>query len=303
MPLIQVNTVSDRPIVCKTLLQSALRRTDGPVCILVHGYKFSPSTRGFSPHRHILALRPDDTCPKALSWPTKLGFTEQGGGLCLAFGWEARGSIWRAYGRAATTGHALARLISSIKQIAPKRDITLMAHSLGSRVVLSGLQLLPPHSVRRAVLLAAADYRSVARKAMSSPAGRTAEVVNITSRENDLYDYMLGALIPSVRFGDTLLGRGLGARHTNWTDISLSCPTTLAELNTMGFAIAETGARMCHWSVYLRPGVFQLYRALLRHPNHYPVARLQNITDRTAFQRHDRLAPKPVLPFVQKTSS
>ncbi len=197
---------------------------------------------------------------KATSWPRQLGLTGDNG-MAIGFGWKARGSVQGAYRRAAAAGRALADLAGLVRQIDPARQVDVIGHSLGARVALQALPHARPGDFRRMILLAAAETRRPARAAMDSPAGRAVDVVNITTRENDLFDFALEWL---VGFGtDTALGQGPGRPLPNWLDLQIDRKATLDVLDRLGHALPPPPARICHWSPYMRPGIFRFYRAVL----------------------------------------
>ncbi|MFP4328234.1 MAG: alpha/beta fold hydrolase [Paracoccaceae bacterium] len=239
----------------------------GPVIVMIHGYKFRPGDPRHCPHRHILALAPAGSGRRALSWPRALGFgrDDPAEGLGIAFGWPARGTIWCAYRRAELAGRRLAGLVATLRAAAPHRPVHLIGHSLGARVALQALPHLPEGAVTRAILLAAAEYAGRAETALAAPAGRAAELVNVTSRENDLFDFLLERLVAPGRAGDRMLGHGLAPRR-NLLTLQLDDPRTLAALAARGYRVAPPSSRICHWSGYLRPGVFALYADLMRRP-------------------------------------
>ena len=270
MPLCQVNIAGDRlaaPEAAREVLAAALRGQppEAPVVVLLHGYKFSPSVAAHDPHTHILSLDPRP-CRRAVSWPRRLGLGQPGGPepLCLAVGWEARGTLWQAYGRAAAAGAGLAELVGLVRALRPGTSVQALAHSLGARVVLSALPHLEPGTMGRAVLLAAAEMRNRAARALDTPAGRALEVLNVASRENELYDALLEWMIAPHVWGDRALGRGFGRRAgPRRLDLRIDDAGHRAALAGLGFAIPGADRRFCHWSVYLRPGLFELYRAIL----------------------------------------
>ena len=262
-----------------------------PIVVLVHGYKFSPISGSACPHSHILSLNPQPGCKKAVSWPRHLGFGrgEAAEGLCIAFGWAARGTIWQAWRRAALAGVALADLIERIRVLRPD-GVDIVAHSLGARVTLAAVRALPARSVGRVVLMAAADYRGAAHAVLATPAGRTAEFVNITSRENDVFDCLMEWLLP--RRGDRALGAGLGRQKPNWLDIQMDCDATRAALADLGYRIPAPARRICHWSAYLRPGLFGLYRDLIRNRHALPLACLRRVLPAEPASRWSRMWPE-----------
>ena len=255
------------------------------ITVLIHGFRYSPYQHKINPHRQILALEPDDSSKDAISWPKHLGFgRDQGDGLCIGFGWDACGTIWQAHAQAETAGRALAHLIRSIQRIDNSRRVDLLAHSLGVRVVLAALPHLAGGSIGRAILMAGAEFSQTAARAVASPAGCSAEFFNITTRENDVFDALLELLIkPAVR-GDRALGHGLPDPKANWLDIQIDSSAVVAALARHGHRIAGPSRGICHWSPYVRPGLFPFYRSLLRSPGVLPMpvlrATLLSVPDR-----------------------
>lgn len=262
---------------------------DAPIVVMIHGFRFDPASPAHDPHGHILSLQPGRSCWKAVSWPRHLGLTGDRG-LAITFGWRARGTIWAAHARAAQAGARLARLIAALDRVAPGRPVQIFAHSLGARVALTALPRLEPGRIGRIVLIAAAAFQAEARRAMASPAGRAAEVFNVTGPENTLFDLLLRAALP-LR-GPTL-GRGL-ADHVNWLDLALAEPDTLDALGRMGWRIRPPAVPVCHWSGYLRPGIFGLYRAILTQARSTPMPLLRAQLDpRRDAQVRRRTTPLP----------
>ncbi|SLN41426.1 hypothetical protein PSA7680_02063 [Pseudoruegeria aquimaris] len=308
MPLTQINLTPDALLDAggKLLERGALRAMlarapEGPVVILLHGYKFSPFHGDASPHGHILSAAPRAQ-RRAISWPRHLGFTgaRPDEGLCLALGWHARGTIWQAYRAAEAAGAGLGHLLSELHQIAPDRPVTVMAHSLGVRVFLCALCTASAGSVARAVLLSGAEFRDVAARAMAHPAGRAVEVLNVTSRENALFDRALERLLAPLNPFRRSLGPGLGGCLPNWIDLRIDDPATLRALRGLGFPVAPPQKRVCHWSSYLRPGLFPLYRAYLRTPARLPHATLGAALPPPAPRRSGRRFPAPAFSLPRK---
>jgi hypothetical protein len=265
-----------------------------PVVVMIHGYRFGPGIAGACPHGHIFSLTPPDDDRKAISWPRHLGLDGRAG-LALAFGWPALGSLLGAHRRAARAGKALAELAAMVEDMDPGRGVDVIAHSLGARVALSALPHAAPGEFRRLILLAAAETRRPARAALANPAGRLVQVVNVTTRENDLFDFLAEWLLA---FGfDTALGQGIGAGQDNWLDLQIDQAATRAALQRLGHPLPPPPQRISHWSPYLRPGVFGLYPALLDRslPLHRLAAALPSRADRRwsrlVWRARDRILP------------
>ena len=301
MPLLRINAGPGGPALHNNRhpLSSVLARglqQPGPVILMVHGYKYAPNHVTACPHENILGMKTRRGCRITRSWPRGLGFGSgvSREGLGIAFAWPARGTIWQAYTRAQRAGRALADLIVQIQQISPDRQIHAFAHSLGARVVLCALPHLTADCLHRIILLSGAEFGSKAETALNSPAGRTAEIINVTSRENDLYDFILEKLVSSPRHRDRTLGQNMPTRANTLT-LQMDNPKTLKALSRCGFRIAPPAVRVCHWSSYMRPGVFHLYRALLRRNNDVDLAHLKSILPTHSEPRWSRMFPVPAI--------
>ncbi len=242
-----------------------------PVVILIHGYRYRPGHATCDPHRLILS-RDDGPGAGDISWPHHLGIRDDRGALSIGFGWNGLGTLRQAREEAGRAGLALAALIRRIRTLSPGRRVNVMAHSLGAKVLLAALPALEPGDIVRAVLLFPA---LLARETMAAAALRAAtgmEVIRVTSRENLLFDLIGAALAAGGRDGP-VSPRVTGALP-GWADLPIDCTATLAHLAATGFPIATRQRRVCHWSSYLRPGIFALYRALVIARDPLPLAAL-----------------------------
>ncbi len=245
----------------------------GPIILMVHGYKYDPALPQCCPQRLIFG---DDH-----GWPALLGLGAPGAPLGVTFGWRARGPLAQVFERATALGRELARIIALLHRIAPHRALHLIAHSMGAEVALSALRLAPKGSIARVIVLTGASFTSHATAALNAPAGRTAELFNVVSRENDLFDFAFEQMIPAHDRRDRALGQGLSA--VNAMTIQLDCPTTLRRLAALGSPIAPSARRICHWSGYTRPGAMAFYARLMSTPQTLPLPRLaQALPPRTA---------------------
>jgi pimeloyl-ACP methyl ester carboxylesterase len=232
---------------------------DAPVVVMIHGWRYAPGFARDCPHGSILSLETPDDDRKTVSWPRHLGLDGKAG-LGIALGWSAKCDPWRAHLRAGRTGEALAEIVGLVHDLSG-RSVQVIAHSMGARVSLSALPLTRPGQISRLILLAAAETRGRTLAALASPAGRTVEVINVTTRENDLFDaFFEWGIHLGLR---TSIGQGLGRVHPRWHDLWIDQPRTLQGLAAIGHPLADPPRRICHWSPYLRPGTIALYRALI----------------------------------------
>lgn len=264
-----------------------------PVVVMIHGYRYAPGVPRSDPHRQILSLDPDPARGPILSWPRALGFGSghEDEGLAIGFGWDARGRLDRVYRRAGDTGQRLAALVSAIAQHGG-RPVALIGHSLGARVALQALNHADPGSVGRVVLMAGAEFRDRAAIALDSQAGRRAEILNITSRENDPFDFAMELLLERGR--RKAIGQGLADPAANWVDLQIDDRPTIEALDRMGFAVECQPRRLSHWTPCLRRGLFDFYRTALFQPWALPLAALRTRLPGRIEPRWSRLLAQPV---------
>jgi hypothetical protein len=222
----------------------------------------------------------------------------------IALGWQARGTIWAAHRASDGAATGLAAIVARIRSQRADLRIGAIGHSLGARVILRALPRLVPGALDRAVLLSAAAFRDETARCLAAPAGAKVEIVNVTSRENDLFDLLTECLLPGGLSGS--IGGGLGVPAANWIDLQIDHPQVIRGLARIGFPVGAPVRRICHWSAYRRAGVFALYRALLTGPARLPLARLAAVLPDRQSPRWSRIlswpAPALPLPFARRAS-
>jgi pimeloyl-ACP methyl ester carboxylesterase len=232
---------------------------DAPVVLMIHGWRYAPGLARDCPHGSILSLDPQGGDLRAVSWPRNLRLDGRDG-LGIALGWNAKCDPWRAHLRAGRTGQAVAEIARAVHALSG-RPLQIIAHSMGARVALASLVHVEPSQIEKMVLLAAAESRTNALLALATPAGRAVNVINVATRENDLFD---ACFEWGIQLGlCTSIGQGLGRRLPNWHDLWIDQPGTLAALGSLGHVLRAPPRRVSHWSPYLRPGTIALYRALI----------------------------------------
>lgn len=234
-------------------------RPGAPLCVLVHGYILANPWERDCPDTHIFAPPPDNTAN--LGWPQRLGLAHDGG-LALSFRWNARGTLRAAYRQAAPAAVGLARLLAALGQIAPDHPVTLIGHSLGARVVMRALESLPARSVSNVILLHAVIPRSEAERAAQSPAAQGCEILNVTSHGNILFDIGAGILVGGGLNG--LFRCGLRAALPHWINLQIDRAPTRAALAALGHHLAPPDRLICHYGAYTRPGILDVYAALIK---------------------------------------
>jgi pimeloyl-ACP methyl ester carboxylesterase len=258
-----------------------------PVTVMTHGFRYRPGDPRRCPHRSLLSPDPR----RAVAWPRRLGFGRGAPGIAVGFGWAAAGSLWRAYAASAEAGGALARLVAGLRAAGAGR-INIIGHSLGARVALHALPALAAGDVARLILLSGAEFRAPARDLLSSPAGRAAEVLNVASGENALFDVSFALLVG--RGEGPMLSAGLDLPQA--VTLRIDCDRHRAAVAALGFPVAPADRLVCHWSAYTRPGLFPLYRAFLHRPDRLPFGLLRAALPAGPGPRRPRLMPPAALP-------
>jgi Alpha/beta hydrolase family len=260
MTLVPIDAI-DKTLVGLPRLMAAVEAlpATAKITVMTHGFKYAPGQAGRCPHDHILSFAPDGLNPRVISWPMGLGVGADH--LGIAFGWDGSGSLWRAWQMSAEAGRLLGHLVDLLA--ARGRRVDIIAHSLGARVALTAMASAGAGSVGKAILIAPAEFQARAQAALGGPAGKTAQVLNVISRENALYDRGLEWLIAPHRWGERSLGLGLAEDHARWTDLQIDQPATRQVLGDLGYRVAAPTQRICHWSGYVREGLFPLYRDIL----------------------------------------
>ena len=257
-----------------------------PLVILIHGYRYSPARAADDPNRLMFALHPARPGRKFVSWPARLGFRARGlaDGLCLGFAWPAapvdQGGPWagrfaRAYAAAGRAGTALARLLETIDRLSPGRAVDLIGHSLGARVALSAAAGMEGGRLGQVILLGGAEWDGRAVDALSAPGAAGARVYNVTSRENDLYDWLFTRFGPPAPPGQRPLSHGLGRHLACAVDLALDRPETGVLVGRRGVSLSPGLRRVCHWGFYTRPGALETYAAILRERHNWTVPALK----------------------------
>ncbi len=293
MALIQVNAATSG-LQGMAALQAALLRDRHlkSITLMTHGLRFHPGDPEHCPHTHILSFTPR-ACWKAVSWPKHLHLDRNPAVLGVGFGWPARGPLRRVAERAFDAGAALARVIQEIHRLRPDLQVNILAHSLGARVVLCAIGALPEGIVSRIILMSGAEYRSHAVAAMASPGGRGVQVLNMCSGENAPFDALFRLSVRAPNLGERALSAGL-AHLPGWVDLRIDCPRHRSVLRGFGLRTRAPATRICHWSTYLRPGVFGLYRQVLDPTQPDLVPRLATALAQTEERKYPALRHWPV---------
>lgn len=276
MAIITVNAPTGRIARVDDVRRAVEALGDGHrVTLMIHGFRYCPTTPSADPHRRLYATDRRKSCWKSVSWAHYLHLDRRPDLHGIGFGWPGLGRLDQVAARAFEAGQALAALINLINQDRPDLRLGLMAHSLGARVALRALRDVPAGAVETGLLLSGAAYRDEARAALGAEAAQSTRFVNVISGENLAFDVMFRLFAPARHSLSPSLAQGLGqgggqglgqpARppQPGWIDLAIDRPAHLDALAGLGYRTAGPRYPVCHWSSFIRPGLFPLYRHLL----------------------------------------
>ena len=233
MALVSVNGDRDgmgkrdtaRPRRCR-LCRTALRSRS-----MIHGSPlFRPGTAANTPHAHILSLAPRTRLLEGGELaPPSCDLHRAGAGLGIGFGWHARGSLTRvAQPRLRRRRQPCKHVFAKIKRMRGRSSGEYPGHIRWARASpWRRVAELPARHVDRLILLSGAEYRGLARAAIDTPAGRTAQVLNVTSGENAVFDAIFRLAVPAPTLGDWPLSAGWLRDAPGWVDLRVDCGEAL----------------------------------------------------------------------------
>lgn len=238
--------------------ETGLRDSSGPAVVLVHGYSFDPTRPG--------ADNPfEGQFPE---WKTALGDRRY-----VEFGWysaprTARGIVdaWcngyaTTYGRAWSLAEEAGRLLAGLLNEA-RCPVSIVAHSLGTRVVCEALNRTRPGRVGRVLFWNGADYvRNARRAALASPATL---FLNVAARCDDVLERLGDVFAPGA--GRCVGNDGLATdTPANWTDVFLDEAASRDWAAATGASLRGDDPRSIgdHRESFRHAGNWPLYRAFL----------------------------------------
>ncbi len=180
--------------------------------------------------------------------PDLLAQAEHQSGLAVTFCWPGidrrMTSVNQLYERAGQVAPALAYLLDIFGEIAPRRPVDLMAHSLGARVGLQALQHLKHGNLSRFVCLAGVEFCAVTLLALQAPIARKVSFYNVTSEHFSLFHRRMHYFGPRPGPSDGLLCRGFAFPRKNWIDIRLGEPEVRGPLNNFCAALGTLSSEL-----------------------------------------------------------
>ena len=257
--------------------------SEAPIAIFIHGFQFDPTTQVFAephhpegnnPHGRLYHWKqlpePIEMRAHSTSWPLGLGYVENDNGkngLCIGFGWYSNPDFFgslihhhqnfyaRAYNLANDAAQHLIALIEVLAEQCPNYPISLICHSLGSRVVIRALSKMAKERVLtgniidtkprrpdlialidKVIILAGAEKVLEAQLMMArlnrpnhsdAVITKTPRFYNFVSRENDVLDVLAENFSPSGPGSQQVVGHnGLENVDPHWIDVQLDDPDT-----------------------------------------------------------------------------
>lgn len=248
MALLRIDAGGARPAIEASALAVHLAPLPPGAALIVvtHGMRHRPGGPGTDdPHRGVLCPVPRRDRPwraKSLVRGLHLGRGQRLDGHGIAFAWDGGGAPWRAMKRAEAAGGALAAALERVRTVRPDLVVGFAGHSLGARVALAAMEAAPVPVLDRVLLLAPSEHRARAARAMAAAGAAEARVLSVQPRANRSFagGFALATGAP---------GLWRGPDHPRWRDLRPGTPPGAAPL--------------CHWSAYLRPDLWPLWRAWL----------------------------------------
>lgn len=245
------------------------RFTSAPL-VMVHGFRYHSHSRDAdNAHRSTFVHWRTDIVPRrhaiGYAWWSCPGgtFSPFRHIASIAGAWaHGRYNTYRyAWDLAAAAGEQLARALDGMR--APPAD--MMAHSLGSRVVLAALRANPDLPVRRVVLLNGAELSRTAFE--TAKLRRDVQFINMVVETDAVLRLFGGLFAPGDLYAPCVGQAGLGeAAPNNWRDLHLDDPQfrKWAAGNGMPDVRGDNPHRVLdHWYTHKHPGNWPLIRAAL----------------------------------------
>jgi len=142
---------------------------------------------------------------------------------------------------------SFALFINSLKQVSEGREIYVMAHGLGARVVLQSLEHVTADAISRVVLADAHEFNTNALTALATSGAKGTEFYNLQSRKLAGSDHRANSEYPKSGPKDQLLALGFMFKRANWVDFDTSS-SEQRPLLLRGAGFEPSEAKICRWS-------------------------------------------------------
>lgn len=233
--------------------------------IMVHGFRYDPLDKGDNnPHnttfpewrKNII----QDASAFGFGW-----WSCPGGKKLLSSTFKAfRAGRWNTYrygwDLAEEAGEVLAKIISR-----SEKPVTLLCHSLGSRVVMSAIAYDKTLPIKRVVLMNGAELKINALYIAKERSH--IKFYNLVVRGDDMLSKFGALFAPGDLYSITVGQAGLGnSAPRNWEDINMDSPLIKRWATIMGWPDVQGNnprGYFDHWWTIKHPGNWPLIRALL----------------------------------------
>ncbi len=248
------------------------RSSKSNTVIMVHGFRYDPKSDGENnPHlstfKHWQKNVVGDPSAFGFGWWSCPGGWMLPNSLRKAIS-EGRWNTYRyAWDLAEEAGRELAKII-----VQSSGPVTLLCHSLGSRVVLSAIDSDLTLPISRVVLMNGAELRKTALVIVRKrPHIR---FFNLVVEEDDVLK-KFGALFSPGDFYSPCIGQsGLGIdAPKNWTDLNMDSPSLKTWAKSQGWSDVEgdnPNGYFDHWWTHKHEGNWPLIHALLVRGDIFP---------------------------------
>lgn len=233
--------------------------------IMVHGFRYDPKSEGNNnPHlstfKHWRENIIRDDSAYGFGWWSCPG----GWMLPRSFSKSILNGRWNTYryawDLAAVAGRKLAKIIGQ-----SSGPVTLLCHSLGSRVVLSALDTDLTLPVSRVVFMNGAELRKTA--VVIAQKRPHIKFFNLVVEEDDVLKKFGSFFAPGVLYSPCIGQSGLGIEAPkNWTDVNLDSPTVKIWAKSLGWPNVQgdnPNGYFDHWWTHKWEGNWPFIRALL----------------------------------------
>gem|GEM_PF-2973026 len=247
-----------RQLLAPKLCQTA---SPQPIVVMIHGAGFSPQSRRANAQSTLYDdARYNDACAdqrwSRRSWPMRLvnGPGQSDPLMTVGYGWHAINSAFLSkpnhralFDAARSEAGYFAQFINALALMSGPRDINIIAHGLGARVVLCSLEQVSATAIQRIILTDAHEFNSHALTALASTGAQQTQFYNLRSQALKKTDQRANVEYPKSGPKDQLLALGFMFQRSNWVDLDVSSELMRSKL-LRGRMPATAVEKICRWS-------------------------------------------------------
>jgi hypothetical protein len=201
------------------------------ITVMVHGAGFSPFSRRADAQGTLYARQMIPVRWQSRAWPTRFSnaYMQSSEYLAIGFGWNAMDNAvlskpnnQNLFDAAQTEAPNLATFINELSAMSEGRDINIVCHGLGARVVIQSFEHMKPNALSRVVILGGHEFSTNTLTALGEPAAKGVSFYNIRSDRLFASDQRANAEMPKSGPKDQVLALGFLFQRHNWVDIDTS---------------------------------------------------------------------------------